>query len=133
MTYENFIEQLLAYRKFYRDTSKLYEMGFDFMEGKFKLTEPVDMMLKSCIKSHYGEQGWDWVSWFIYESDWGEKDWGKAPSYKKNQDGSYEQIKKSEEEEKYGAFDENGNPICYSYESLWEYLEKNFKNNINEN
>ena len=55
MTYENFIEQLLAYRKFYRDTSKLYEMGFDFMEGKFKLTEPVDMMLKSCIKSHLTE------------------------------------------------------------------------------
>lgn len=39
MTYENFIEQLLAYRKFYRDTNKLYKMGLDFVEGKFKLTD----------------------------------------------------------------------------------------------
>ncbi len=124
MTYENFIEQLLAYRKFYRDTSKLYEMGFDFMEGKFKLTEPVDMMLKSCIKSHYGEQGWDWVSWFIYESDWGEKDWKTLPVYKRNSDGAMELVIDSE---RHGATDENGNPICYDIKSLWEYIEKEHK------
>ena len=128
MTYENFIEQLLAYRKFYRDTSKLYEMGFDFMEGKFKLTKPVDMMLKSCIKSHYGEQGWDWVSWFIYESDWGEKDWGANPTYKRNEDGTSSIIHEAGEA-RFGAHDENDNPICYSFESLWEYLENNCQTN----
>jgi len=30
-------------------------------------------------------------------------------------------------EARYGACDENGNPICYSIESTWEYLEKNHR------
>ena len=29
------------------------------------------------------------------------------------------------DELRFGAYDEKGNPICYSYESLWEYLEEN--------
>lgn len=127
MTLNHFMAELLAFKKFEEDISKLHGMGFDFFEGKFPLMNHASWMFETSIKSHYGDEGWDWVSWFIYESDWGERDWGKVPSYKKNQDGSYEQIKKSEEEEKYGAFDENGNPICYSYESLWEYLEKQCK------
>lgn len=123
MTYETFSKILESYRKYDTNTLKYYSLGIDLGKGEYEILTQVETIFQESIKSHYGEQGWDWVSWFVYESDWGEKDWSKSPTYKKNQDGSYEQIKKSEEEEKYGAFDENGNPICYSYESLWEYLE----------
>lgn len=125
MKYKEFLELLSAYRKFQEDTSELYDLGFDFMEGKFKLSEYIEEIIQTSIKSHYGEQGWDWVSWFIYESDWGEKDWGKYPTYKMNEDGTstiYE-----DGELRFGAQDENGNPICYSLESLYEYLEKECK------
>lgn len=122
MTYENFTEQLLAYRKFQKDTSKLYGMGFDFIEGKFKLTDLVITMLQSSIKSHYGQEGLDWVEWFIYESDWGEKDWSTSDTYKVNENGTSEIVHKKGEV-RFGAYDEEGNPICYSLESLWEYLQ----------
>lgn len=122
MTYENFTEQLLAYRKFQRDTYELYEMGFDFIEGKFKLTDLVNTMLQSSIESHYGQEGFDWVEWFIYESNWGEKDWSTSDTYKVNEDGTSEIVHKKDEV-RFGAYDEEDNPICYSLESLWEYLQ----------
>lgn len=127
MTYKNFTEHLLAYRKFEQDISKLYKIGFDFMEGKFKLTHPVSLMLESCIKSHYGKEGLEWVAWFIYESDWGEKDWSTVAAYKINKDETSTLIHEAGEA-RFGAYDESDNPICYSLESLWEYLEANCKN-----
>jgi hypothetical protein len=101
MKYNKFLELLLGYRKFQRDIDELYSIGIDLEEGKFKLGTIVHKILETSIESHYGKQGWDWVSWFIYESDWGEK-------------------------EKIGAWDKDENPICYSLESLWECLEKDY-------
>lgn len=126
MECKQFVTQLIEYRKFYKDISKLHDMGFDFMEGKFQLTSPVDKMLQLTIESHYGEDGWQWVQWFIFESDYGERDWGAAPLVEQNEDGTSEIIKEAGED-RFGAYDENGEPICYSHESLWEYLEKNHK------
>ena len=36
-------------------------------------------------------------------------------------------IDNEEGEARFGAYDAQGNPICYSHESLWEYLENNCK------
>jgi hypothetical protein len=47
----------------------------------------------------YGEVGLGWIEWFCYENTQGNLD----------------------------AHDENGYRICYSIESLWEFLEKNYK------
>lgn len=132
MEQSNFLSQMLAYKKFEEDLHKLHDMGFDFMEGKFPLGSHVLWLFESSIKSHYGDEGWGWVEWFAFESDWGKKDWSKAPSFRINEEGKSEVVDKGENSQ-YGAFDEEGNPICYDFESLWEYLEKNFKNNINEN
>jgi hypothetical protein len=126
MKYKHFIGVLLAYKKFEKDIDKLHDMGFDLMNGKYKLTHPVNVMLEETIKSHYGKEGLDWVTWFIYESDWGEKDWSKSPAYKLNSDGTSELLYEKGEV-RFGAYDKNNNPICYSYESLWEYLEKKCK------
>jgi hypothetical protein len=37
--------------------------------------------------------------------------------------------KLEDRETEYGAYDEKGNPICYSFESTWEYLEENYNKN----
>jgi hypothetical protein len=64
--------------------------------------------------------------WFIYEFDYGEKDWSKVPLYTTDKDGHAMLVPDSENNQ-YGAHDENGNPICYDYKSLWKYLEKECK------
>jgi len=69
-----------------------------------------------------------WVEWFIYESDYGQKDWSELPTYRINEDGKSELIYEKGEI-RFGAYDGDGNPICYSYESLWEYLEHNCTQN----
>jgi len=125
MTYEHFLQVILSYKKISDTISSLYDIGFDLMEGKFALTTPVEKTLEAAIKSHYGQEGWEWVEWFINESDYGQKDWSQTPTYERNEDGTGRLVESSI----YGARDENGNPICYSFESLWEYLEKEHKQN----
>lgn len=95
---------LSAYQSFMQDISELHRDGFDFFEGKYKLTHPIDLLLENTFKSHYGDQGWEWIEWFIYESEY-----GTNPDI--------------------NAYDENKTPICYSDLSLWEYLEKHHSNN----
>lgn len=123
MTYTHFLQIILSHKKFSEDVSSLYGIGFDLMEGKYNLVNPVATILESSIKSHYGDGGWDWVSWFIWESDYGQKDFSANNACRLKEDGTTELVPSSV----YGAHDENGNPICYSYESLWEYLETNHK------
>lgn len=123
MEYSHFLTLLLGYKKFSEDISSLHDLGFDLMEGKYNLTHPIELMLAASIKSHYGEEGWDWVEWFIYESDYGQKDFSTTPTYRTKEDGTTEVV----ESKIYGAEDKDGNPICYSYDSLWEYLEKEHK------
>lgn len=54
----------------------------------------------------YSSDGADWISWFIYE-----KMASKNP-------------------EKLKAFDENGSEICSNIEELYNYLEKNYSKNL---
>jgi hypothetical protein len=123
MTYSQFLQILLSHKKFSEDISSLYDIGFDLMDGKYNLSRPVETMLESSITSVYGNEGWEWVSWFIWESDYGQKDWSQTPTYERNEDGTGQLVESSI----YGARDEDGNPICHSYVSLWEYLETNHK------
>lgn len=123
MEYKSFLTLIMTYKKLSEEISELYDIGVDLLEGKYKILEKVGDMLNEAMKISYGEKGLDWVSWFIFENDYGQKDWSKAaPLY--SEDGK---LIKEAGEARYGAHDENGNPICYSYESLWEYLEANHK------
>jgi hypothetical protein len=128
MEYSYFITLLLGYKKFSEDITSLYELGFDLMGGRYCLTSPVELMLTATIKSHYGKEGWEWVEWFIWESDYGQKDFSTTRTYQQKEDGTTEVV----ESKPYGAYDENGNPICHSYESLWNYLEKNHKQTLKQ-
>lgn len=122
MTYEYFLKLLLAYKKLEEEFSELHDLGFDFYEGKYKLSETVYSLFQTTLELHFTEDGVDWINWFIYENDWGTKDWSK---YKKlSSDGK---LIDSDPIDVYGATDENGNPICHSFESTWEYVKQYLK------
>ena len=97
MTYQRFLKVLLSLQKEDRTIKKLYDNGVDLIN----FVDPYHTIISELIKQIYGEEGYDWFSWFAYENEFGQ--------------GGLE------------AYDENKKPICYSHESLWEYLDKNYK------
>ena len=122
MTYYNFLKVIMALQKEDRTIQKLYDNGVDLINFVNHYHE----IINDLIKEIYGEAGYEWFSWYCYENEFGQKDWSTAPLYRKNEDGTTEKIK-DEGEVRFGAYDNDGNPICYSHESLWEYLENNCK------
>jgi hypothetical protein len=103
MKYERFLKIILSLQKEQKTIKTLYDNGVDLIN----FVDTYHVIITELIKEIYGEEGYDWFSWYCYENEFGQKDWS-------NEKG----------EEKYGACDAEGNPICYSHESLWEYLEK---------
>jgi len=102
MTFEHFKQFIDNYQSNYNSLDKLYDLGFDFLENeKFPLYDHLFNVLELFIKSHYNEDGWDWVDWFVFENDYGEK--------------------------KLAAHDENGNLICQTLEELFILLETQYK------
>jgi hypothetical protein len=99
MTYENFLKIILNLQKQDTINSNLYKNGIDL----FDFVDMYHGIINSLLIEIYGKEGNDWFSWFCYENNFGQ---GELT-----------------------ANDENGDPICYSHESLWEFLEKNYKIN----
>jgi hypothetical protein len=122
MTYESFLKVLLSLQKQDRVISKAYEMKIDIID----FVDPYHAIISVLIKEIYGEVGYEWFSWYCYDSEFGQRDWSTQASYKQKGDNTIE-IEHEVGEVRFGAYDEHGNPICYSHESLWEYLEENHK------
>lgn len=99
MTYEKFLKITLSIQKQDEVISDLYKQKVDLID----FVDPYHVIILELIQEIYGEEGYDWWSWFCYENDFGQKG--------------------------LEAFDENENPICYSFESLWEFLENMKKYN----
>lgn len=93
MTYERFLKVTLSIKKQDEVISDLYKQKVDLLD----FVDPYHEIISELIKEVYGEEGYDWWSWFCHENDFGQKG--------------------------LEAFDENENPICYGFESLWEFLE----------
>lgn len=123
MTYERFLKVILGLQKQDRANSKAYKLNIDL----FDFIDPYHTIISELIREIYGDEGYEWFSWFCYESDYGQKDWSKLPSYRVNEEGITELVHEAGEV-RFGATDEEGNPICYDTESLWKYLEDNYRN-----
>ena len=100
MTYERFLKITLGLQKQDRIVSDLYDKKVDLLD----FVDPYHSTISELIKEVYGEEGYDWWSWYCYENDYGQKG--------------------------LEAFDKDNNRICYSLESLWEFLETNISNII---
>ena len=99
MTYERFLKIGTTIQEQDNTISDLYKKKIDLLD----FVDPYQIIIADLLKEIYGDEGYDWFSWFCYESDYGKK-WGDK-----------------------GAEDENGNPICYSWKSLYEYLETTYR------
>jgi hypothetical protein len=95
MTYERFLKITLGLQKQDSVVSNLYKEKVDLLD----FVDPYHGFISELLREIYGDIGYDWWSWFCYDNDFGQKG--------------------------LEAWDEDENPICYSLESLWEYLEKN--------
>jgi hypothetical protein len=102
MTFENFFKILDCYKRGSEMISDLHDFGFDLMEGKFKLSDILYEQLQHSIRSVYGDEGLDWVEWFIFENKYGEGDF----------------VMEAWHEDEL---------ICQTYEELYKYLEKHHK------
>lgn len=120
--YEDFLGILMPYKKLMEDFRELYSMGFNFMDGKYELEDNVTKIFDTALNSHFTEEGVEWINWFVYENDWGEKDWSIYKVF-----NSQGELTDRDPMEAYGAKDENGKPICYSFESTWELVNNHLK------
>jgi len=96
MTYEKFLQITLSLQKRDRVLQNLYDNGVDLIN----FIDPYTDIIHQLMEEIYGKEGAEWFSWFCWENEFG--------------NGGLE------------AWDEEKNPICYSHESLWEFLEKEY-------
>jgi hypothetical protein len=111
MTYENFLKVILTQKKMEEQVDAAYKLKIDLVD----FVDDYYKMVQVLVKEVYGEEGWEWYSWFCWDNDYGTKDWS---SRKILVDG-----KLVDQDDPFGARDENGDPICYDFKSTWEYLE----------
>jgi hypothetical protein len=102
MILQQFERLISKHKEFNSDLSDLYDLGFDFYEGKFELSIFCETIFCTAIEAIYGKDGVEWVDWYIYETNYGT-------------------------DEHLTAKDADGNRICYDVESLYNYLEKTCK------
>lgn len=122
MKYKDFLNLLMTYKKLTEDFRELYAIGFDFMEGRYPLEVNASKIFDTTLDLSFTEEGVDWINWFIYENDWGTKDWSSMKVF-----DSQGNVIDRDPMEAYGARDEDGNPICYSFESTWDVVKNHLK------
>lgn len=123
MEYSKFLEIVTRLKNHGEASNSAMKLKIDLLD----FCDDLHHIISILIKEVYGEEGYDWFSWFCYESDYGEKDWSLSPLYQLNKKGQFIKAKKITEN-RTGARDKKGNPICYSIESTWDFLEKNYSN-----
>jgi hypothetical protein len=100
MKKEVFIKIISMHQKIFQEFHELSRLGFDFYEGKYKLTARYEEIFDILLENTFSKEGKEWIDWFIWENDYGNK--------------------------KLKATD-NGKSICYSVESLYDYIEQYLK------
>lgn len=124
MQFEQFKTLIDLYKKGSDNISALYDIGVDLLESKYEMSSVIHDLLFKSLESHYTKDGIDWVTWFIFENEYGTRKWNEQPVYRISVTGKMEKLSKNDPTAAYGAHDENGKPICYSLKSLHEYVEE---------
>lgn len=125
MTFDKFSKIIERLKNHSERVHNAYSLKIDLIDFDDDLNRIIDDL----IKEIYGETGYDWFSWFCFENDYGNKDWKSLPilGTSRKIDGKVANIGRIKNGKiGVGAWDENGNPICYDVRSTWEFLEKNY-------
>ena len=94
MKREVFVHVLDKIRSKSKKIDELYDLGIDLINFSDDSADVINTLLKV----YYGEEGSDWIDWYLWERD---------------PDGALDQATTSD-----------GKPICYDDTSLWEEVEK---------
>jgi hypothetical protein len=94
MNFKEFKTVIESLKKVSDRTHGIYKFGIDLMDYDEDYHNVITILLKSIFE----EQGYDWISWYLYERDAFD---GKVLS----------------------ATDADGNEICHNIESLWETVK----------
>jgi hypothetical protein len=121
MTLAAFKEIVELLKKQQLRTDMSMTLKIDLIEFADPLYQAIDVL----IEQIYGKEGHGWFTWFCYDNDFGSRDWSQARGFIMDHFGNLTSPKKHEGD-KFGARDEKGEPICFSVESTWEFLEENY-------
>lgn len=125
ISYEQFLKIILTFKKINNDFNELYDMGFDFNNGKYRLEHSVEMLLDNILDICFNDLEKEVIYWFILDNEYGQKDWSKSDTYYKiEKDSLHIHYFDSKTKIKYGLYDENGNMICTSTEDLYKFVTK---------
>jgi hypothetical protein len=91
MNFKEFKTVIESLKKVSERTHSLYKLGIDLMD----YDEEYHKTITTLFNSIFEEEGYDWISWYLYERDAFD---GKVLS----------------------ATDADGNEICHNIESLWD-------------
>lgn len=94
MTIETFQTLIKGFQQRSERVSQLYKFGVDLMDFDDGFHSSV---VRPLMKEAFGEDGVDWIEWFLYEKG---------------------------DNNKCCAWDENGKEICYDVPSLFELVSK---------
>lgn len=111
MSYKEFKRLMDAFKSIQSKSHALYNAGIELLP-RLDFMEDAENMLKSVIKSNYGEKGWDWVSWYVWDNQWGKTDWS----------GPIHKLDKETNQMVYSHKD--GNPTCYNLKTLYETINQ---------
>lgn len=111
--------------KFLKEQQRRSDISYSVKIDVVEFTDPLYQIIDLLVKEIYGPEGYSWFTWFCYDSNFGGRDWSKSPCFTRGKDGGIVPSK-SRSKSQYGAFDLDGSPICFSEESTWEFLEKNY-------
>lgn len=101
MTREDFKKMIGLIEGHSYKSEMVYNYGIDAIEFTDELNKVISMLMREA----FGEIGYDWISWFLYEKE----------------SGAREDIR---------AFDENDNEIIRDIDELYDYVT-NLKNKNN--
>jgi hypothetical protein len=94
LNFQEFKTVIESLKKVSNRTHGIYQFGIDLLD----YDEDYHKVITVLMKSIFEEEGYDWISWYLYERDGFD---GKVLS----------------------ATDSDGNEICHNIESLWDTVK----------
>lgn len=98
MNFEKFKIIITCLEKVRDRSHSIHKLGVDLLD----YDEEYHVAITVLLKTVFAEEGYDWISWYLYE-------------------------KTSFRGETNHATDENGNEICHNVESLWDTVKPYIK------